>query len=71
MRIKHNGQWAMTIHSVTLVLSKITVLLQTLLGTHPITLYSERTVTHTHVSMILYFILPKFGVAQRQETQQL
>ena len=48
----------MTIHSVTLVLSKIEVLLQTLLGTRPITLYSERTVAHTQVSMILYIIIP-------------
>ena len=52
------AKWAMTIHSVALVLSKIKVLLQTLLGTRPITLYSERTVAHTHVSMKLYFIIP-------------
>ena len=29
LRIKRNGQWAMTIHSVTLVLLKIGVLIQT------------------------------------------
>ena len=40
-----------TIHSVVLVLSKIKVLLQILLGTRPITPYSERTVAHTHMSV--------------------
>ena len=43
-----NGQLAMTIHSVQLVLLKIEVLIQTLLGTHPLTLYTERTVAHTY-----------------------
>ena len=47
----------MTIHSVMLVLSKINVLLQILRDTRPITLYSERTVANTHVSMVLYFII--------------
>ena len=56
MKIEHNGQWAMTIHSVTLVLSKIKVLLQTLLGTRPTTLYSEGTVAHTcQYDIILYY----------------
>ena len=45
------AQRAMTIHSVTLVLVKIEVLIQTLLGTRPSTLYSERTVAHTHMSV--------------------
>ena len=59
LRIKHNGlQWAVTIHSVVLVLSKIKVLLQIVLGTRPITLYSERTSSRTHTcqyGIILYY----------------
>ena len=49
------AQWPMgNDHSfcyALIVLSKIKVLLQTLQGTRPITLYNERTVAHTHMSV--------------------
>ena len=58
LRITRNGQWAMTIHSVTLVLLKIEVLIQkAILGTRPFTLYSERlqwTHSRTHMSVWYY-----------------
>ena len=56
LRIKRSGQWAMTIHYVTLVLLKIEVVIQTSLDTRPFTLDSERTVAHTsQYDNILYY----------------
>ena len=49
-----NGQWPFIF--VAFVLLKIAVLIQTLLGLRPFTLYSEHTVTHTcQYDITLYY----------------
>ena len=56
----------MTIHSVTLVLFKIEVLIQTLLGTRPLIHTLQWTHSRTHMSVWYYTLLFHICVAQYQ-----